>query len=1070
MSKFKIYKASAGSGKTFSLVYEYLKILIQDPGEYKHILAVTFTNDATEEMKSRVLNQLRLLAQFPENSAYASRLAAECNLTNEQIKKNADESLSNILHDYSNFNISTIDTFFQKILRAFAKDIGLSAAYNLQLDNETAIHEVTEKVIAHTTAQNKQSKWLMKAAIEKIEEGRNWNIREELKALFKETFKEDYQIKEEKIKHSFQNENRVEELQQKIKLEIENFENGLVEFSEKSASILKKFQLTPGSFPYKEYSFYSWMAKLGEKTITPPGVRFLNALNNVDNWYAKIADPALKASVIQAYEQGLNEVLNQAYRFYQTHLKKYNSNQLIKQNLSYFVMFEYMVEEMMNYKSENDVLFITDTNQFINEIIGDNDESFIFEKAGNHFHHYLIDEFQDTSQLQWKNFKPLVSNAVSQGYTSLVVGDVKQSIYRFRNGDWRLLHEQAGAEITYHDVIHLKENHRSLENIILFNNTLYALAPAIVSDIYGQETGEPTHWSTKFNDCYANQEQLVPSKNKNSGGYIKINQFTQQAELDEEDNNIKSKQLNELVLDIDDALKRGYQPNQIAILVFTKKEAFTVSSHLRKYVEDNNLFNKINIVTQSSLTIAGSHTVRLLTAALRFLINKKDEVNLAFVFMEYQQYFLKNTEPDLLNEQAFEKIDQFKKNAILIKSLPLQILIEQVIRFFNLEMEINEHIFLQHFKDAVFDYLKKNADDLPNFMDWWDESQEKFQVEVPQNEKSLQIITIHKSKGLEFDLVFIPFADWNLDNHGLKSDLLWLDLEEDGIKTLPIKYDKKMQESEFNEAYLQTKFYNYLDKLNLLYVATTRAIRELYIYTDLPKNFDPKALKPNIKTIFNRLYTAELWPEGETYLDVGSIMPSPELPMIIGQKTNPATADAQPAIYTLEAGANAKNIFETLAVHQQAMDLRDETETKFEELRQTGILFHQVVAQAPSKNQATTLLKKLWLQKKITRAEYELLTTDIENLFTHPQMLDWLQQYTIYPEYSFCYKNLIVQPDLLLLNAQEAIIIDFKTGQPMPAYATQVGQYCQAAQAIFNKPATGYIYYTRTREFDPIQP
>jgi ATP-dependent helicase/nuclease subunit A len=1070
MSKFKIYKASAGSGKTFSLVYEYLKILIQNPGEYKHILAVTFTNDATEEMKSRVLNQLRLLAQLPENSPYTSRLASECNLHIDQIKKNADESLSNILHDYSNFNISTIDTFFQKILRAFAKDIGLSAAYNLQLDNETAIHEVTEKVIAHTTAHNKQSKWLMKAAIEKIEDGKNWNIREELKALFKETFKEDYQIKEEKIKHSFQNENRVEELQQKIKLEMESFENGLVEFSVKSAAILKKFQLTPGSFPYKEYSFYSWIVKLGEKTIAPPGVRFLNALNNVDNWYAKTADQTLKTSVIQAYEQGLNELLNQAYAFYQTHLKKYNSNQLIKQNLSYFVMFEYMVEEMMHYKSENDVLFITDTNQFINEIIGDNDESFIFEKAGNHFHHYLIDEFQDTSQLQWKNFKPLVSNAVSQGYTSLVVGDVKQSIYRFRNGDWRLLHEQAGAEITYHDVIHLKENYRSLENIILFNNTLYAMAPGIVSDIYQQETGEPTHWAFKFNDCYANQEQLVPEKNKNSGGYIKINQFTQQAASDDDEQKIENRQLNELVVDIDDALKRGYQPNQIAILVFTKKEAFAVASHLRKYVEENNLFHKINIVTQSSLTIGGSHTVRLLTAALRFLINKKDEVSLAFVCMEYQQYFLKNTELDLLNQEVFEKIDQFKKNAILIKSLPLQILLEEVIRFFNLEAEVNEQIFLQHFKDAVFDYLKKNADDLPNFMDWWEESQDKFQVEVPQNEKSLQIITIHKSKGLEFDLVFIPFADWNLDNQGLKSDMLWLDLEEEGIKTLPIKYDKKMQESAFNEAYFQTKFYNYLDKLNLLYVATTRAIRELYIYTDLSKNFDPQALKPNIKTIFNRLYATEIWPEGDAYLDVNSLAPNPELPLLIGQKTQPAPAHAQPTMHTLEAGGTAKNIFETLAVHQQATDLRDETETKFEELRQTGILFHQIIAQSQSKNQAVALLNKLFLQKKLSREEHGSLLVDVENLFHHPNILDWFQHYTVYQEYSFCFNNHILQPDMLLVNAHEAIVVDFKTGQPSALYATQVTQYCKAAQAIFNKPVKGYIYYTRTGTFDPIHP
>ena len=183
MSKFRIYKASAGSGKTYSLVYEYLKILINNPTEYKHILAVTFTNDATEEMKTRVLTQLKLLAETPEKSSYITSLEIDCGIEIFYIQKRAEESLGNILHDYSNFNISTIDTFFQKILRAFAKDIGLSAAYNLQLDHETAIQEVTENVIANTTDENKQAKWLMKAAIEKIEDGKSWNVREELKSL-----------------------------------------------------------------------------------------------------------------------------------------------------------------------------------------------------------------------------------------------------------------------------------------------------------------------------------------------------------------------------------------------------------------------------------------------------------------------------------------------------------------------------------------------------------------------------------------------------------------------------------------------------------------------------------------------------------------------------------------------------------------------------------------------------------------------------------------------------------------------------------------------------------------------
>lgn len=1069
MSKFKIYKASAGSGKTYSLVYEYLKILITNPTEYKHILAVTFTNDATEEMKTRVLNQLKLLAENPEGSPYIKNLESDCGVEVFQIKKRAEESLGNILHDYSNFNISTIDTFFQKILRAFAKDIGLSAAYNLQLDHETAVQEVTENVIANTTDENKQAKWLMKAAIEKIEDGKSWNIREELKSLFKETFKENYQVKEDKIKESFQNENRIEELQDKIKKETSAFENELVKLSNECDEILQKHGLTRTSFPYKESSFYGWVTKLGEKTIAEPGSRFMNAIDNVDNWYSKSADQVLKASVVNAYEDGLNVTIKKLYEYYLTGIEKYNSNQLIKQNLSYFVMFESMVEEMMKYKSENDVLFISDTNQFIKEVIGNNDESFIFEKAGNYFHHYLIDEFQDTSQLQWNNFRPLISNAVSQGHTSLVVGDVKQSIYRFRNGDWRLLHEQAGAEITYHTVIPLKENHRSLEKIIQFNNTLYNIAPQITSEIYQHDVGLENEWAHKFKECYTDQEQNVPDKNKGSGGFIKVNLFTKQTDAeDEEDNSVKTQKLNELVIDIDNALNRGYQPSNIAILVFTKKEAYAVSSHLRKYVEENKLQDKINIVTQSSLNISNSHTVRLIIAALKYLINKKDQVSLAHIFTEHQQYFAKAKSLDLLEKDAHEKIEEFKKNAIVIKSLPLQILIEQIIRFFDLEAESNEHIFLQHFKDAVFDYLKKNADDLSNFMDWWEESHQKFQVEVPQNERSLQIITIHKSKGLEFDLVFIPFAEWGLDSTGIKSDLLWLDLDEEGIKTLPVKYDKKMQHSSFSEDYLQTKFYNYLDKINLLYVATTRAIRELYIYSDKPKTFSLKDHKPNIKTIFNHILQLDYPLEGDHYLDLSSHKNEDHDQLIIGERTIPAKQEAKQEMETIDVSVSTQNIFETLAIRQQSSDLRDEKGVKHEELKQTGILFHQIVAHTQSKKDATILLNKLLLQRKINKYVFNQFTNDLETLFEHPFMKEWVNNFTAYSEYSFCLDNNILKPDKFFINEQKAIVIDFKTGRSMPEYNEQVTNYCKAVNSIFGKPTKGYIYYTQSKKFDEV--
>ncbi len=1065
MSKFKIYKASAGSGKTYSLVYEYLKILITNPNEYKHILAVTFTNEATGEMKMRVLKQLKILADTPHESAYLNRLIEECDADDFHVQRRAQESLGNILHDYSNFNISTIDTFFQRILRSFAKDLGISAVYNLQLDKDPAIQEVTEKVIANTNDQNKQSRWLMNAAIEKIEAGKNWNIRHELKELFKQTFKENYQVKEAQIRESFVNEESIEQLNTHLKVQIRTFENTIEKICNQCNIIIQQYGLTRSSFSGKDRSFYGWVNKLASGDYKPAGSTFLKALDHVDGWYTKTTEPPVKESIINAYHTGLNDELKKLHEYYTQNISTYQTNELIKQNLAYFVMLESLDEEMKNYKEENDVIFISDTNQFINEIIGNNDESFIFEKAGNHFHHYLIDEFQDTSHLQWNNFKPLISNAVSQNHTSLVVGDVKQSIYRFRNGDWRLLHEQAGKDIQTHEVIILNENYRSCENVIRFNNTLYKIAPDIIAKIYNNDVKTLNEWSHKFKECYWGQEQMIPQKSVGSGGYVHLH-FFEKIKGDDENITNEEQQLEQLEKDIHDALHRGYRPCDIAVLVFTKKQAYAVAAQLRGFVEKNKLGDQLNIVTQSSLTISKAHTVRVLIAALKYLINKKDEVSLGQVYAEYLQYLKGDTNIDFTSRKEGEKMEAFSSSEKLIRSMPLQILVNHLIHLFELEKEGNEHIFLQHFKDAIFDYLKKYPDDLKTFLEWWEESSDKFQVQVPQNEKSLQIITIHKSKGLEFDMVFIPFATWNFDDTGLKADLLWLDVEKDNIqRTLPVKYDKRMIDTPFMEDYLKNKFYNYLDKLNLLYVATTRAVKELYIYTDKTASSTEENPRASVKTLLNEITSSPI-ESGDLYVSLSDCMLENSEIMEIGEKTIPGVHESKNNTTSIEVSGIYTNIFNSLSIKKNAVDLRNEQLNKQEEAKHIGNLFHLIVAQSDSLETALHILEKYKIERKINAGLYSVFKTQLEALFDQDLMKELLANYSNYAEYSFCDGKEILKPDKVLVNEKEVIVIDFKTGKPSSKYIDQVKNYARAAHLIFNKPVKGYLYYTINNQFE----
>jgi ATP-dependent exoDNAse (exonuclease V) beta subunit len=451
---------------------------------------------------------------------------------------------------------------------------------------------------------------------------------------------------------------------------------------------------------------------------------------------------------------------------------------------------------------------------------------------------------------------------------------------------------------------------------------------------------------------------------------------------------------------------------------------------------------------------------------MRFLSNRKDQVSLAHVYSEYYQYFSNDESLNFLEWKLKDKMDEFIRTAVIIKSFPLQILVDHIIRFFDLEKEINESIFLQHFKDAVYDYRRNNADDLSNFMEWWEESFDKFQVEVPQNERSLKIITIHKSKGLEFDVVFIPFAQWSLDSSGTKADTLWLDFNEDGIKTIPVKYDKRMQNSLFNKEYLETKFNNYLDKLNLLYVATTRAVRELYIYSDRPKLFILKHYKPNIRTIFNYIIEQDYPLEGELYLKLSDYRLQDTQEIIVGQRTLPDQHLAAKDIETIEVGLHSTNIFESVAIKQQSVDLRDSKNMLYDGSKQTGIHFHHIIANAKSLKEAYQMLNKLLLQRKINQIQFDRFKIDLKELFSHPNIIEWMGNYKSYSEYSLCLEDKILKPDKFFVSERHCVVVDFKTGKSKPEYVEQVASYCHAVNALFMRPVSGYIYYTQTGKLE----
>ena len=490
MNKLSIYKASAGSGKTHTLTEEFLKLAILYPENYRRILAVTFTNKAAEEMKHRILEALNeLVADKSKAGFYNVFKATFPKLSEIELIKKAKIVRDNILHNYSFFSINTIDSFVQKVIRAFTFEIGVQSGYRIEMDTEKVISELTE-LLSKAIDENKNLKdWLIRFAHYKIDLGKNWDFRAEIKELAKEIFKEQFQALEKKDeKNESEDFTKITDYYQQL-LKIKNsFESDMQNYSSQSKNILLNHNAENINLGRNFNTIKTYLLKtINEKTdndYQPTTKTVIAAPDSPEIWYAKSAKDDVKNKVLELYPE-LNNILNQIFKKLETNFAEYLSANNILSNFHAFGILTNLAELLPEYRQENNLLLISDTTHILKELIAGNDAPFIYEKIGNRFRHSLIDEFQDTSGFQWENFKPLIQNSLSENNANLIVGDIKQSIYRWRGGDWSLLlngvEKDIGSE--YIDKKNLKTNWRSKKNIIDFNNFIFHNAAEISQNI-----------------------------------------------------------------------------------------------------------------------------------------------------------------------------------------------------------------------------------------------------------------------------------------------------------------------------------------------------------------------------------------------------------------------------------------------------------------------------------------------------------------------------------------------------------------------------------------------------------
>ena len=580
-----IYRASAGSGKTYRLTQDYIHLLFDPKKERAHrrILAVTFTNKATDEMKTRILKELHALSQG-STSDYREGLMAKFHLDEEAVNVRAKHILTNILHDYSSFSISTIDRFFQQVIRSFARDIGVHGGYNLELDNTTTLEQSVDNLFLDLSKdENKQLlQWLTAYAEERIEQSENWNMRSNIMDLGKEIFKESYQHKAEDTNRKLHEREFLTNYRKSLREIKTTFETKVKQTATEGLNIMARNGLMHDDFAYKTTSAFEKLAK-GKLEISN---RFIGFADDVTNCYTKSKPQDIKSAIESAYNTGLGSCFRQIVELMSVDIVTYNSAVMVLKHINTLGILSDLAVQIKKLTDEQNTMLISDSNMLLNKIIDNSDTPFVYEKTGITIDNFMIDEFQDTSTLQWKNFHPLMSNSLAAGKFNLVVGDVKQSIYRWRNSDWKLLDEQILTDFRPEQIHeeNLETNWRSDKNIIDFNNSFFHRAASLLQSKLNENLQAVLSiypaleaLTNKIEHAYANIHQQTSPKA--GTGRVEVSFI----ERDENEDGWKAESLNRLPAMLEELQSRGYRPADICILVRKNDEEQKVIHRLLNY-------------------------------------------------------------------------------------------------------------------------------------------------------------------------------------------------------------------------------------------------------------------------------------------------------------------------------------------------------------------------------------------------------------------------------------------------------------------------------------------------------
>lgn len=1055
-----IYKASAGSGKTFKLTTYYVAKVLEKPAWYKNILAITFTNKATNEMKIRILEVLYELSIGNKND-YFDAVLEIANVNEYDIQNKAQTALSYILHDFSSFSVSTIDAFFQKIIRSFAKEFKLQGGFEVNLDTEMVLNHAIDKLLSDLGKTNKKllTRWMVSYLKYQVENDSKWNLKNELNKLSNQLFNENFKNLQSTIWEKLQDKEFLLEYINNLNKKIKTLKQEQCNLGKKGLECIAKYNLTKQDF--NRGSIYVFFEKIAQDNLKNISDTIQNSVDNISKWYTKKTPVEIKQRIENAFDNELNQLLKTVIDLYDKSYYLINSLEIINYYFYNFGVLVELAEYIKEYQKKSNSYLIAEQMDFLQQITQDNPVPFIYEKAGKQFNFFMLDEFQDTSVTQWQNLKPLLEESISKQYNNLIVGDIKQSIYRWRNGDWRLLHNKAQADL--HNAIvksePLQDNWRSKPNIIDFNNNFFKATAQLIQSQINNEIDNIKNDSIKkelqsryqslITDIYADVAQQAKKKGE---GYIYISE-----------NNDKDTIANDIIKQIERLQDNGYKASDIGILVRGQKDCRLITERLLMHdLSNNNAAYNFKVISEEALFVSQGYVTQTIIFALKYLLDATNKITIYSLASAYYKVHKKNhTEIFLCNNPEEILPKQFLNDFYNYFSLSLWDLTEEIIRIFELNTIKIEYAYLEGFLNLLQNYLKNNDSDIACFINWWDESGYKTKINLSKSVDAIEVLTIHKSKGLAFEAVLLPFLSWGILPPNSVDTTLWAKLDDktkpfNSIPFVPIKFQKKLSESYFSVNYYEEYFLDYIDNLNLLYVAFTRAKDALYLFIENSKS-KFETIDKLIKKVFesNNSLTEHFNNIDENALEKGNLQ----------QKTI-----SKPAVE--KSNIVLKNNFPVIK-WQNRIQIKRYSENYFADNTQKnnnvnyGILMHEILSKLIYSSDLSKIIDAYKIEGKISNTEAKIIENKLQNILQLHDVLDWFtDKYKILTEQTILLaKGKTCIPDRIMIdNSKNIILVDYKFADAIPEHSKQIKFYKNTLLNMGYKKVKMYLLYGNTEE------